>query len=49
MKAIKPTAPNLINAKLEKNKTFARLIRDKDILLRSEISKAAQDRGLWKK
>jgi hypothetical protein len=47
MKAIRPTAPNLTAAKLEKNKTFARLIRDKDLLLRSEINKAAQHRGLW--
>jgi len=47
MKAIRPTAPNLTAAKLEKNKAFARLIRDKDMLLRSEINRAAQDRGLW--
>jgi hypothetical protein len=47
MKAIKPTGDQLTRAKLEKNKAFSKLIRDKDVLLRSEIQKAAKDRGLW--
>jgi hypothetical protein len=47
MKATKPTAENRTQATLQKNKAFARFIRDKDVLLRSEINKAAQERGLW--
>jgi hypothetical protein len=47
MKIVKPTMKQKTQATLEKSKTFARLIREKDVLLRSELKKAAQDRGLW--
>tara|TARA_R110000824_G_scaffold143199_10_gene310789 strand:- start:693 stop:1433 length:741 start_codon:yes stop_codon:yes gene_type:complete len=47
MKVVKPTMKQKTRASLEKSKTFARLMREKDVLLRSELKKAAQDRGLW--
>lgn len=47
MKVVKPTMQQKTRASLEKSKTFARLIREKDVLLRSELKKAAHDRGLW--
>jgi len=47
MKAVKPTLKQKTEANLVKSKTFARLLRDKDVLLQSELVKAAEDRGLW--
>jgi hypothetical protein len=47
IKVVKPTMQQKTRAALEKSKTFARLIREKDVLLRSELKKAAEDRGLW--
>lgn len=43
----KPTQKEIVDAKLHKNKVFAQLIRDKDLLLRSEINRVAKERGLW--
>jgi hypothetical protein len=47
MKVIKPTGKQLTQAKLERNKTFARLIKSKDLLLRDEVSRVAKERGVW--
>jgi hypothetical protein len=47
MKVVKPTLKQKTEANLVKSKTFARLLREKDVLLRSELVRAAQDRGLW--
>lgn len=47
MKVVKPTLRQKTDANLAKSKAFAKLLREKDVLLRSELIKAAQDRGLW--
>lgn len=43
----KPTNKDIVASKLHKNRVFARLIKDRDLLLRSEISRVAKERGLW--
>ena len=47
MKAIKPTAAQRNAAKKHNNKTFARLLKDNDILLRAQIGRIAKERDLW--